>query len=256
MAIYTAPVADGTNTKWNTFKNDVKSGLNYLYHRYDVDDFVREWAKPAIHDAKALGSGLLSKADNYVSNNLLGITHDAKETVANAAPSSGNFSPGASSSGASYSSVQPAVHSAATQQQLNYLHADLAAHYGMDTKAAYSEALQNTAYQRAVADLKRAGLNPVLAANGLAPAGSYAAGNTLSGGSGSGSSGGSGSGRTGKYAYDPNEYNLIGITGQVVGAIAGIAMSPKAPVLGASTGAMLGKQLAQSYAQAQSSLRK
>lgn len=163
-------------------------------------------------------------------------------------------SAGAGSTGSTYSSLRPAVNSGSVAAApVDYQYADLAKHYGMDAKAAYSEALQNTAYQRAVADLKRAGLNPVLAVNGMSPAGSYAAGNTLSGGSGSGSSGGLRSGNSGKYAFSSDQYNLIGITGQVVGAIAGMTISPKAPVLGASTGAMLGKQLAQSYAQAVSS---
>lgn len=115
------------------------------------------------------------------------------------------------------------VASVPSAQSLDYLNADLAKYYRMSKETAYSEALSNTAYQRAVKDMQAAGLNPAVLFG--AGRGSTADGvnyiSSASSGSGSSprrSSGGRAKSST--YLFSEGAYGAISAAAGLVGMAA------------------------------------
>lgn len=119
-----------------------------------------------------------------------------------------------SSSASSFSS------SPANKAVLDYLNADLASHYGMSKTTAYQEALSNTSYQRAVKDMRAAGLNPAVlfgSGHGQSANSSIYAAEESSGGAGGYSRSGSGS-SNGKL-FSGSAYSAIQAIGGLVGLV-------------------------------------
>ena len=134
------------------------------------------------------------------------------------------FVPSVSGSGSgSGSSAKGVASSPVTPAVFDYLNADLAKYYGMSKSTAYQEALENTAYQRAMKDMKAAGLNPaVMFGSGRA----NGAGSNVypsSGGSGGSYSRRSGGSSSKGDLFSPGVYGAI----SAIGGLIGIATTKK-----------------------------
>lgn len=125
-------------------------------------------------------------------------------------------------SGPSFFELTADRHPYSQPQFADYLDAPWASAYGMSKETAYSEAMENTAYRRSVADMQKAGLNPavIFGAGRGSPSGSPS---YISSGS-SGSSGrvsrrGSGGRSSGKL-FSTSAYSVLSALGGIVGAAA------------------------------------
>lgn len=148
-----------------------------------------------------------------LSNSSPGKSSPGKSTPAGVPTSARATASGGSSGGAGAA--------APSAKSLDYLDADLAKYYGMSRETAYSEALSNTSYQRAVKDMQAAGLNPAVlfGAGRASTADGVSYIKSASGGSGSVSRRSSGGKSSGKL-FSGSAYSVMSALGGIVGAAA------------------------------------
>lgn len=154
--------------------NETVGDIRYFAHNPSFESFLPIWySNSAVYDS--FGSDPSTTISPELSRYLTDLQNRSSKGADLLRGSGSVRSPG--SSPISYY-PSPSAH------QLDYLYANLAEHYGMSKETAYNEAMANTAYQRAVADMQMAGLNPasLFSAGRASTAGSgYASGSASRG---------------------------------------------------------------------------
>lgn len=133
------------------------------------------------------------------------------------------------------------------KEEFDWLWADMAKHYDMSKETGYSEAMENTSYQRAVKDMKAAGLNPaVLFSKGADGEGSPSYIRSASSGGGGGGGGYSGRSYGSSYRWSKSQYGAFSGAGAVIGGLVGAVTSKSArgAAAGATAGAAIGSGIA------------
>ena len=136
--------------------------------RMPGNPLTREGLQQRLNNASSRGissAGALAKYFRSLPGNPL--TRDGlQQRLNNTSPSGRDLSTlGGTIGPAAPSPAAPAAPAASDSPSLatfDYLDAPWASAYGLSKETAYLEAMENTGYQRSVADMKRAGLNPAV----------------------------------------------------------------------------------------------
>ena len=179
------------------------------------------------HNKGQFAQSVVKNTLNFgLTSGLLDAANSAKSAAKSAAKSN-NRTPSFYHSSPSPSVVASPSVSPSQPETFDYLDAPWASAYKMSRETAYSEALHNTSYQRAVKDMQKAGLNPAVifgAGNGNTagvPAfASSASPSSQFGVRASGSGSGYRRSKSSDGIVSSSAYSVISLLGGIVGAAA------------------------------------